>query len=134
LDFGHEVGEFGGEDGLDAVGERFFGLMMDFDEEAVGANRYRGARKGKNFVAFAGAVAGIDKNGKVAAFFHGRDYGQIQGVAGEIGEGADAAFAEHDVVVAFTEDVFRGHEKFVERGGHAALEKDGEFGAAGTFE
>src|SRR5208283_104193 len=39
-----------------------------------------------------------------------------------------------DVVVAFGEDVFGGHQEFVESGGHAALEKDGEFGAAGTFE
>ena len=31
-DFGEESGEFGGEDGLHAVGEGFFGLVMDFDE------------------------------------------------------------------------------------------------------
>src|SRR6266446_6864013 len=31
-------------------------------------------------------------------------------------------------------DVFGGHEKFVERGGHAALEEDGFFGAAGALE
>ena len=31
LDFGEEVGEFGGEQGLHAVGEGFFGLVMDFD-------------------------------------------------------------------------------------------------------
>ena len=42
-------------------------------------------------------------------------------VAGKVGESADAAFAEHHVVVAFAEDVFGGHEKFVESGGHAAL-------------
>ena len=32
LDFALEFGEFGGEDGLHAVGEGFFGLVMDFDE------------------------------------------------------------------------------------------------------
>jgi hypothetical protein len=31
LDFSVEVGVFGWEDGLDAVGERFVGLVMDFD-------------------------------------------------------------------------------------------------------
>lgn len=31
LDFGLEFGEFGGEDGLHAVGEGFFRLVMDFD-------------------------------------------------------------------------------------------------------
>ena len=121
LDFGDEGGEFFGEDGLHAVGEGFFGLVMDFDEEAVGANGDGGAGKWKNFVALAGAVAGIDEDGKMAALFYGGDDGEIESVAGEIGEGADAALAEHDVVVAFGEDVLGGHEEFVESGGHAAF-------------
>ncbi len=68
-DFGLEFGEFGGEDGLHAVGEGFFGLVMDFDEEAVGADGYGGTGERKNCVALAGAVAGIDEGGQVAAFF-----------------------------------------------------------------
>src|ERR1700730_13199720 len=51
-----------------------------------------------------------------------------------VGESAHAAFAEHDVVVAFAEDIFGGHQKLVERGGHAALEENWFFGAAGTLE
>ena len=43
----------------------------------------------------------VDEDGKMAAFFYGGDYGEIESVARKIGEGADAAFAEHDVVVAF---------------------------------
>ena len=39
-----------------------------------------------------------------------------------------------DLIVSFGQDVFGGHEEFVERGGHAALEEDGLFGAAGAFE
>jgi len=35
---------------------------MGFDEQAVGANGYGGAGQGQNFVAFAGAVAGVDEN------------------------------------------------------------------------
>jgi hypothetical protein len=31
LDFGHEFGVLVGDDGLDAVGEGFLGLVMDFD-------------------------------------------------------------------------------------------------------
>ena len=85
-------------------------------------------------MAFACAVARIYEDGEVAAFFYRGDYGQVQSVAGKVGEGTDAAFAEHDVVVTFGEDVFGGHEEFVESGGHAALKKDGEFGAAGAFE
>jgi len=75
LDFVHEVGEFGGEDGLDAVGEGSVGLVMDFDEEAIGTDGDGGAGERKNFVALAGAVAGIDEDGKMAAFFYGGNYG-----------------------------------------------------------
>ena len=133
-DFGKEFGELVGEDGLDAVGEGFVGFVVDFDEEAIGADSDGGAGKGQNFVALAGAVRGIDEDGQVAALLDGGNDGKIEGVAGEVGEGAHAALAEHDVVVALGEDVFGGHEKFVERGGHAALEKDGKFGAAGALE
>ncbi len=45
----------------------------------------------------------------MAAFFYGGDYGEIESVSGKVGEGAHAAFAEHDVVVAFGQDVFGGH-------------------------
>jgi len=133
-DFGDEFGKFFGEDGLHAVGQSLFGLVVNFDEEAIGANRDRSARKRKNFVTLAGAVAGIDENREVAAFFDGRNDGEIERVAGEVGEGAHAAFAEHDVVVAFGEDVLGGHEEFVEGGGHATLEEHGPFGATGALE
>ncbi len=109
-------------------------MVMDFDEQAVGAYRYGGAGERKNFVALAGAVAGVDEDWQMAAFFHGGNDGEVERVAGMVGEGADAAFAEHDVVVAFAEDVFGGHEEFVERGRHAALQEDGFLGAAGAFE
>ena len=36
-DFVGERGEFAGDDGLDTVGERLFGVVVDFDHEAVGA-------------------------------------------------------------------------------------------------
>lgn len=75
LDFAEEVGEVGGKDGLDAVGEGFVGLVVDFDEETIGADCYRRAGERENFVTFAGAVRRIDEDGKVAAFFYGRDYG-----------------------------------------------------------
>src|SRR6202166_4646560 len=51
-----------------------------------------------------------------------------------VGESAHAAFAEHYVVIAFAEDIFGGHQEFVERGRHAALEENWFFGAAGALE
>ena len=133
-DFADEFGELFGEDGLHAVGEGFFGFVVNFDEEAIGANSDRGAGKRKNLVALAGAVRRVDEDREMAAFLDRGNDGEVEGIAGEVGEGADAAFAEHDVVVAFREDVFGGHKEFVESGGHAALEEDGEFGASSALE
>src|SRR5260370_471052 len=87
-DLAHFVGEgdeFLGEKGLHAVGEGFFRLVMDFDEQAIGADGDGGARKRQNFVALAGAVTGIDKNGEMAAFFYGGISGQGRRVAAEHG-------------------------------------------------
>ncbi len=129
-----EGGEFFGEDRLHAVGEGFVRLMVDFDDKAIGANSNGGAGKGQNFVALAGAVAGIDENGEVAALLDGGNDREVEGVAGKIGEGANAAFAEHDVVIALGKNVFGGHKELVEGGRHAAFEQDGLFGAAGALE
>src|SRR6266849_5016134 len=63
-----EGGEFFGEDGLHAVGEGFVRLMVHFDDEAIGADGNSGAGKRQNFVALAGAVAGIDENGRWLRF------------------------------------------------------------------
>src|ERR1700682_5219736 len=51
-----------------------------------------------------------------------------------VGESAHAALAEHYVVIAFAQDIFGGHQEFVERGGHAALQENGFFGAASALE
>ena len=47
--------------------------------------------------------------GRWLRFFDGGDDGEVEGVAGKIGEGAHATFAEDDVVVAFAHDIFGGH-------------------------
>ncbi len=111
-DLAHFVGEgdeFLGEEGLHAVGERFVRLVMNFDEEAIGADGDGGAGERQHFVALASAVAGIDKNGEMAAFFYRRDDGEVEGVARKIGERSNAALAQHDVVIAFGEDILGGH-------------------------
>ena len=132
--FVDEGGEFFGQDGLHAVGEGVVGVVVDFDEQAIGADGDGGAGERKNFVALAGAVAGIDEDRQVAALFDGGNDGEVERVAREVGEGADAALAEDDVVVAFGHDVFGGHEQFFERGGHAAFEQHRLLGAAGALE
>ena len=118
-DFVRERREFAGDDGLHAVGERFFGLVVNFDEETVGADGDCGERQGKYFVALAGAVGRIDHDRQMAAALDGRHDGEIQRVARKIGESSDAALAERDLIVSFGQDVFGSHQELVERGGHA---------------
>ena len=72
-DFGDEFSEFLRKDGLHAVGERFLGFVVNFDEEAIGTNGDGGTGERQDFVALAGAVRRIDEDGKMAAFFDGGD-------------------------------------------------------------
>ena len=59
-------GKLVGVDGLRAVGERLFGLVVHFDQDAVSAGGDGGAGHGQHAVAPAGAVAGVDQDGQVA--------------------------------------------------------------------
>ena len=81
LHFGNQGGEFFRQNRLDSVGEGFFGLVMDFDQEAIGANSDSSTGERKDFVALAGAVGRVDEDGEMAALFHGGDDGEIEGVA-----------------------------------------------------
>ncbi len=108
---------------------------MDFDEQAVGAYGDGCARKRQNFVALARSVAGIHKNREMAAFFYRRELRPDPTCCGK-----SRRRFERRVRIASHCNCPRkartpcGHEEFVERGGHAALEKNGFFGAAGALE
>ncbi len=134
LDLVHHARELVGIDGLRAVGEGLFRLVVHLDEDAVCANRNCGARHGQNLVALAGAVAGVDEDGQVAELLYGGNDAEVEGVARVIGKGAHAALAEDDFVVALAHDVFGGHQEFVERGAHAAFQQHGHAQAAGVLE
>src|SRR5579859_3929911 len=123
-ELGHELGEGGGLQGLSAVREGVVGVVVDFDQQAVGAGGYRGAGHGGNFVAAAGAVGRVGQHWEVRQLFDYGDGGDVEGVAGVGLKGADAALAEDYVVVAAGEDVFGAEEEFFHGGGHAALEEN----------
>ena len=59
---------------------------------------------------------------------------EVEGVAGAGLEGADAALAQDNVVVALAHDVLGGHEQLVDRAGHAALEQNRGLGLADLLE
>ena len=66
---------------------------------------------------------------------HGGHHAEVERVAGVIGERADAAFAEHYLVVAFAHDVFGGHQEFVECGATCRVSAARAFaGASGALE
>ena len=106
---------------LHAVRQRLVRLMMDFDDQAIRADRHRGPRKRSDFVSLAGAVAGINNNRQVAEPLHRRDHAQVERVASVVGESAHAALAQNHVVVAFAHHVLGRHQKFFQRRRHAAL-------------
>src|SRR5712691_3759815 len=99
-DFLGEKLKFARKNGLHSVREGLVGLMVDFDEKAVGADGDSGARQREHLVAASGSVAGIQENEKVAALFYRGDDRQIEGVARMVRESAHAALAKDHAVVA----------------------------------
>src|SRR5258708_6748597 len=96
---------------------------MDFNQQTVSAHGNCGARKRQDLVALSGPVAGINHDRQVAqALYRGHD-AEVERVARVIGKSPDAALAQDDLVIAFAHDIFRGHEKFFERGGHATFQQ-----------
>src|SRR5579872_3548790 len=130
----HQFVELVWEQRLRAVGEGLVRSGVNFDHESIRANSDCGAGERRDFVALAGAVAGIDQNRQMAQPLHRGHNAQVERVTRVIGERADSAFAERDVVVAFAEDVLGCHQKFFESGGHAALEENRLAGASGAFQ
>ena len=59
---------------------------------------------------------------------------EVEGVARARLERADAALAEHDVVVSLAHDVLGGHEQLVDGPGDASLEQDGRARLADLLE
>src|ERR1017187_5975540 len=107
----HQLFELLGAHGLRAVGGGAIGVGMDFNHEAIGAGGQGGARHGSDDIAAAGAVRWVGDDGQVGEFLDDRDGGEIEGVARLGLEGADAALAEDDVVIAAGQDVLGGEQE-----------------------
>src|SRR5271163_4541194 len=123
-ELGHELREGFRVEGLRAVGEGVVWVVVDFDQEAVGACGYRGSGHRRDLVAAARAVGWVGQHRQVGKFLDDRDGGDVERVTRVGLERPDAAFAEDYVVVAAGEDVFGTHQEFLHGGGHAALEEN----------
>ena len=133
-DLRHQLIELIGEDRLRPVRQRFIRLMVNLDDESVGADGDGSAGERRDFVAFAGALAGIDNDRQMAEPLHRRNHAQIEGIAGMVGEGADAALAQQHVVVAFAHHVLGRHQEFFQGRRHAALHHHRNLGPSGTLQ
>jgi hypothetical protein len=99
-DFMDELVEFSRQNRLRAVGERMVGIVVYFDEQAVGPGCHSSARKRQHFVPAAGSVRGIHDDGQMAAALHGGYDAEVQRVSCVIGEGADTSLAQDHVIVS----------------------------------
>ncbi len=120
-----QLGELLRLERLRAVRKRDFRMRVYLDHQPIGAGCDAGSSDCCHQVPFAGAVAGIAKDGQMRELFEQRDGVDIQREARGRLEGADAALAEHDLVVAAAQDVFGGHEPFLYGAHQAALQEDG---------
>src|SRR4029077_4954867 len=108
--------------------------MVDLDDQTIGSDGDSGAGEWRYFVALAGAVAGVNHDGRGDKGLDRRHNAEIERVASVIREGAHSALAEDDVVDALAHDVPGGNKKFFERRRDAALQQDRFAGASGALE
>src|ERR1700691_167845 len=97
---------------------------MHLDEQSMRTRGARRLRHRRDVRTMAGAVTWIDDHGKMSQLAEHRNRAEVERVACGCLEGADAAFAEHDLLIADRENVFRSAEPFVDRAGEAALQQD----------
>ena len=76
------------------------GIVVDFDDQAVGADGGRGHGQGMHQTGDAGGMRGIDQQRQVGETVQDLDDGQVDRVARGGPEGPDAALAQHDVGIA----------------------------------
>ena len=65
----HQLCELFEVKGLGAIGKGMSGVVMDFDDETVCADRDGGFGEGNDKFPATGSVAGVDDNGQVAELF-----------------------------------------------------------------
>ena len=123
LERAHQVAELFGIERLRPVGERRRRIVVHLDQQPVGAAAARGERHRRDEVANAGAVRGIDQDGQMGLLLDIGDGVEIERVAGRGLEGADAALAQHHLLVAGGEQIFGGEQQFLDLGREAALEQ-----------
>src|SRR5215207_9399211 len=108
---------------LRAVADGLLRARVNLDDDAVGAGRGRRERQRLDERALAGRVARVDHDRQVRQLAQHRHGHQVEGEAVARLVGADAALAQHHLLVALLQDVLRRHEELLERRRQAALQE-----------
>src|SRR5258706_10058489 len=89
---------------------------MNFDEQTIGACSDRSQRNAFYIVASASGVTGIPKHWQMRFFLQSRNGVYIKSEAGLRLKSADAAFAQQDLSVPVSQNIFSGEQKLFGRG------------------
>ncbi len=129
----HGAGDAGdvvheGAEGVDcqsllAVGAGAGGLVVDLDEQAIGAGGDGAAGEGADEACVAGGVRRVDDHRQPAAHLQQRQRRQVEREAHTVLERADAALAEDHRRVARSEDVVGSAEQLVDGAAEPALQQ-----------
>ena len=92
----HSLRKGVGGQALRAVAPCVAGVVVDFHLKAVGTGGDSGDHHGLHKVCLAGGVAGVHDDGQMGLLVDDRHSGEVEGVAGVLLEGADAALTEDD--------------------------------------
>ena len=94
---------------LVAVGQRALRIGMHLDDQTVGAGGDRGEGQRRDERRVAAGVARIDDDRQMRLALEHRNRRDVERVARRRLVGANAALAQHDVVIAVRHDVLGGH-------------------------
>src|SRR6266404_2222589 len=111
---------------LCAVRQSLLRLVVNFDDQSVGADGDTRASQRDNHVVLARAMRWIDDDRQVRDPANRGNRREVQRVARVLRERAHAALAKHDVIVAFRHDVFRRQQPFVQSCRQSAFEQHGQ--------
>src|SRR5208283_1826106 len=96
---------------------------MHFHYETVSARSYGCAGHGTDFIPDPRGMARVHYNRQVGKLLYDGNGGKVQSISRVALECANSALAQHNLVVAFRENVFGGHEPFLDSRRQSPLQK-----------
>ena len=98
-------------------------VVVDLHFQTIGTGGHGSDHHGLDQIGLAGGVAGVHDDGQVGLFVDDGHCREIEGVAGVLLEGTDAALAQNDLLVAAGHDILSAHDPLLDGVAQAALEQ-----------